>query len=156
MRVRPKIEIKCTKLGDEFMEYKLTISLDGKDIVSRDNVWSEPGFTGEYDYPGEVHDRVLHDVIGELITEAGQLAEIHKVYMVASSPAAAEWGWKDYLKGGTKIIVSDDLEFIQTEAKYESLRYRQRKGESTTDPDHYTAYTITTAIEQVKETNANG
>lgn len=156
MRVRPKIEIKCTKLGDEFMEYKLTISLDGKDIVSRDNVWSEPGFTGEYDYPGEVHDRVLHDVVMELIKQAGDIAQIKRVYIVASSPAAAEWGWQDHLKGGTKIIVSDDLDFAQTEAKYESLRYRQRKGESTTEPDHYGVFTITTTIEQVKETNANG
>lgn len=151
MRIRPNIEV-TEKVGDAPVGayYRVAITLDGKEIVAVEHTHGSAGMDGTYDFPGEIHCLKLNEVVRGLIKKAGDIAEISRVYIVASSMASAEWAWKDHIKGGTGTIISDDLDFIETEAKYESLRYRQRKGEDSTEPDHYHAYAMTVTFEKVE------
>lgn len=140
-------ETQGLKAGD-YEPYIITVYLGSEEIHSGTGYVASAGYVGEYEHPEEIHEAFLQQAARDLVEEANNMAEVVSFYVVSSSAAAARWAWEANLKNGAYCIMSDDKDFAETEARYESMRWRQRKGKTSEDPDHYRAYEMTLIIKE--------
>lgn len=132
----------------DFEAYIITVYLGSEEIHSAGGYVASAGYTGEYDNASEIGDAFLQQSAKDMVEEANNMAEVVSFYVVASSAAAARWAWEANLKNGSYAIMSDDKDFAETEARYESMRWRMRKSKDTNTPDHYRPYEFTLIIKE--------
>lgn len=132
----------------EFEAYGIEIYLGSEEIHSCYGYVASAGYIGEYDNYKEIGDSFLADAAAALVGQASNMAEVVSFYIVASSAASARWSWEANLKNGSHAIMSDDKDFAETEARYESMRWRQRKGKDISSPDHYRPYKVDIIIKE--------
>jgi hypothetical protein len=132
-----------------FEAYDIRIYLGSEEIVADSGFVASAGYVGEYDTPNEIADAFLCQAVRDLVERANNMAEVVAFYIVASSAAAARWAWDANRKNGSHVIMSDDKDFAETEARYESMRWRMRKAKEPSTPDHYRPYEVTLIIKEV-------
>jgi hypothetical protein len=131
-----------------FEPYIITVYLGSEEIHSVGGYVASSGYVGEYDNASEIGDSFLQQSAKDLVEEANNMAEVVSFYIVASSAASARWAWEANLKNGSYAIMSDDKDFAETEARYESMRWRMRKSKDPNTPDHYRPYEFTLIIKE--------
>lgn len=132
----------------EFEVYRIEVYVGSELAAECDSYVASAGYVGEYETTKEITDEFLRESANNLVMEAVNSMEAVSFYVVATSPASARWAWEANLKNGSHVIMSDDKDFAETEAKYESTKHRARKGLAGNTPDKFKAYEITLVIKE--------